>query len=133
VFPRELILLARALVHLEATAALVDAHLSLTDLLGPLLPELRSTLLPGKAEREELWSSAAMDFLALATELPAALPHLIDRLLLAAAEPPPAATSPRAAKSALTRSVISASAAALLGAAAASGLTSWRNRRHRRR
>lgn len=117
-------------MHLEATAALVDANISLTDLLGPLLPELRSTLLPGKAELEKLWSIAAMDCLALATELPTALPHLIDRVL-AAAEPPAAADSPPATKPARTRSVISESAAALLGAAAASGLTSWRNRRHR--
>ena len=48
VFPQELMLLAQALVHLEATAVVIDADLGLADLLDPLLPELRSKLLPGK-------------------------------------------------------------------------------------
>ena len=128
-FPRELILLARALVHLEATAAVVDANLSLSDLLTPLLPELRSTLLPGKAELEELWASAAMDYLALAAELPAALPHLIDRLLAIADQPPPA--NPRTGSTGRHASVVSGTAAALLGAAVAGGLTAWKHNRNR--
>ena len=43
VFHRELILLARALVHLEGSASVVDPTLSLADLVSPLLPELRPT------------------------------------------------------------------------------------------
>lgn len=127
-FPRELILLARALVHLEATAAVVDSTLSLPDLINPLLPELRSTLLPGKAELEEQWSSAALDYLGLAMELPTALPHLIDRILALADQPPPPADPP-------TRSfapgahLASGAAAGLIGAAVASGFTSWRHSR----
>jgi ubiquinone biosynthesis protein len=132
VFPRELILLARALVHLEATAAVVDSTLNLADLIDPLLPELRSTVLPGRTEVEEQWSSAALDYLALAMELPTALPHLIDRILALADQPPPPADPP-------TRSfapgahLASGAAAGLIGAAVAGGFTSWRHSRHHRR
>lgn len=130
VFPRELVLLARALVHLEATAAVIDENLSLADLMSPLLPALRSTLVPGKAELEELWTSAALDYLALATELPVALPHLIDRLL-AGVDRSPAPARP-GARSGRPVSVLSGSAAALLGAAVGCGLTARKYRRLRR-
>lgn len=129
VFPRELVLLARALVHLEATAAVIDTDLGLADLISPLLPELRSKLLPRKAELEELWTSAAMDYLALATELPAAIPHLIDRILAIADQPLPA--NPRTGIPGRPGSVISGTVGALLGAAVAGGLTSWRHNRNR--
>lgn len=130
VFPRELILLARALVHLEATAAVVDSTLNLADLINPLLPELRSTLLPGKAELEEQWSSAAMDYLALAMELPTALPHLIDRVL-ALADQPPSPADPPTRSFAPAAHLASGAAAGLIGAAVAGGFTSWLHcRRH---
>lgn len=132
VFPRELILLARALVHLEATAAVVDSHLNLADLIDPLLPELRSTLLPGKAEVEEQWSSAALDYLALAVELPTALPHLIDRVLALADQLPPPANPPTRSFAAGAH-LVSGAAAGLIGAAVAGGITSWRHTRRRRR
>lgn len=132
VFPRELILLARALVHLEATAAVVDPTRNLADLIDPLLPELRSTLLPGKAEVEEQWSSAAFDYLALAMDLPTALPHLIDRILTLPDQPSPPADPPTrsfAPGAHLATGVV----AGLIGAAVAGGFTSWRaSRGHRR-
>lgn len=133
VFPRELMLLARALLHLEATAAVVDSSLNLADLINPLLPELRSTLLPGRAELEEQWSSAALDYLALSMELPTALPHLIDRILAGADRPPPPADprmqSPFAAGAHLGAGAV----AGLIGAAAAGAFSSWRHgRRHHR-
>ena len=132
VFPRELIFLARALVHLEATAAVVDSNLNLADLIDPLLPELRSTLLPGKAEVQEQCSSAALDYLALATELPTALPHLVDRILALADHPPPPADPPTKSL-APGAHLASGAAAGLIGAAVAGGFTSWRrSRRHRR-
>ena len=48
-FPRELMLLARALVNLEATAGVVDPELDLTRLIRPLQPGLRATRLPGRS------------------------------------------------------------------------------------
>ena len=132
VFPRELILLARALVHLEATATVVDPNLSLADLINPLLPELRSTLLPGKAELEERWSSAALDYLALAVELPTSLPHLVDRILAGADRPPPP-TDPPTRSFGPSAHLAAGAAASLVGAAVAGGFSSWRqSRRHRR-
>ena len=127
VFPRELILLARALVHLEATAAVVDPTLNLADLIDPLLPELRSTLLPGRTELEEQWSTAALDYLALAIDIPTALPHLIDRMLALADQPPPPAEPP--AGSSPRAHLASGAAAGLVGAAFAGGFTSWRHNR----
>lgn len=124
VFPQELMLLARALVHLEATAAIIDPDLGLADLLDPLLPELRSKLMPGKAELEELWSSAAMDYLALATEVPTVLPHLLDRLMANSLNPPSPA-APRSLRSGRA-AAISSRTAALIAAAVAGGLTARR-------
>lgn len=48
--------------------------------LGPVLPELRDALLPGRGELERLWKENRPDYLALALELPDDLPHLRDRL-----------------------------------------------------
>jgi len=127
VFPRELILLARALVHLEATAAVIDSNLNLADLINPLLPELRSTLLPGKAELEDQWSSAALEYLALAMELPTALPHLIDRILARADRPPPP-VDPPTRSFAPSAHLAAGAAAGLIGAAVAGGFSSWRRR-----
>lgn len=132
VFPRELVLLARALVHLEGTAAVVDPTLSLADLVSPLLPDLRATLLPGKKELQELWSGAAIDYLALATELPVALPHLIDRILASTDQPTQEPGNPRPGPGRRPPG-ISTAASALLGATVAAGLTSWRHHRSRRR
>lgn len=80
VFPRELLLLARALVHLESTAAVIDPERSFADLVAPLLPELRETMVPGRGDLERLWNANRLDYLALALELPEDLPHLRDRL-----------------------------------------------------
>ena len=80
VFPRALMLLARALVHLEASAALVDPSVRFADLLQPLEADLRSIVLPGRVSLQQLWSVSHMDYLALALELPEALPHLLDTL-----------------------------------------------------
>lgn len=80
VFPRDLMLLARALLHLEATASLVDPALHFADLLRPVEGDLRRAVIPGKDELEELWRNGRMDYLALALELPETLPHLPDLL-----------------------------------------------------
>lgn len=131
VFPRELILLARALVHLEATASVIDPTVGLADLIGPLLPDLQSKLLPTKAELKELWSGAAIDYLTLATELPAGLPHLIDRLLAAGDRPDPLPPSV-APHSKPCAAWFSRAGSALTGAAVAVGVGWWRHARSRR-
>jgi ubiquinone biosynthesis protein len=80
VFPRELMLLARALVNLEATAAVVDPGLSLAELARPLLPELRRALLLDPRALEEAWHENRFEYLNLALELPDLLPELASRL-----------------------------------------------------
>ena len=80
VFPRELMLLARALVNLEATATTMDPTLTLEQLTRPLLPELRQTLLLDPRALEQAWRRNRFDYLELALELPDALPELVARL-----------------------------------------------------
>lgn len=118
VFPRDLILLARALVHLEATAKVVDPRLRFADLVRPLLPQLRSTLLPGPGQLADLWSASWMDWAALAMDLPGAVPHLLDRLSAAGR---PGAPVPEAVAAADRRSVLPGVA----GGIAAGALAGW--------
>ena len=80
VFPRELMLLARCLVNLEATAMIVDPQLNLAELARPLLPELRHILRPGPEALQEHWNRYRFEYLDLAAELPALLPEAIARL-----------------------------------------------------
>ncbi len=75
-FPRELMLLARALISLEATAALVDPDLTSVNLTRELLPDLKGLMLPSGAQLEQLWKDNRFDYLALALELPEMIPHL---------------------------------------------------------
>ena len=89
VFPRGLVLLARALVNLEATAMIVDPQLNLAELADPLLPELRHILLPSPQALQEHWERYRFDYLDLAAELPALLPEAIARLRQRPATPPP--------------------------------------------
>lgn len=80
VFPPELMLLARALVNIESTAAVVDPALSLAELARPLLPELRRALLLDPHVLADAWHDNRFEYLALALELPDALPELALRL-----------------------------------------------------
>jgi ubiquinone biosynthesis protein len=95
-FPRNLMLLSRALVTLEATAMIVDPELNLAELARPLLPELRRMLLPSSETLEEHWRSHRFEYLSLAAELPYLLPEAITRLRQAAlrSAAPPAAPPP---------------------------------------
>jgi ubiquinone biosynthesis protein len=79
-FPRELMLLARALVTLEATAMIVDPQLNLSELARPLLPELRRMLVPSTQTLEEHWDTHRFEYLSLAVELPDLLPEALARL-----------------------------------------------------
>jgi ubiquinone biosynthesis protein len=80
VFPRQLMLLARALVNVESTASVIDPGLTLAELARPLLPELRHSLLLDPHTLEEAWQRNRFDYLELALELPDLLPELAERL-----------------------------------------------------
>ena len=96
-FPRELMLLARALVTLEATAMIIDPHLNLAELTRPLLPELRRALLPSPETLQEHWRVHRFEYLSLAVDLPALLPEAITRLHQGIRNPPaPPTPSPSA-------------------------------------
>ena len=94
VFPRGLMLIARALVNLEATAMIVDPQLNLAELARPLLPELRHILRPSPEALEERWHHYRFDYLDLAAELPALLPEVIARLREQPTRPAPPAAQP---------------------------------------
>jgi ubiquinone biosynthesis protein len=96
-FPRELMLLTRALVTLEATAMIIDPQLNLSELARPLLPELRRALLPSPQTLGEHWHTHRFDYLGLAVELPALLPEAITRLRQGPVSPPAPPTAPRSA------------------------------------
>jgi ubiquinone biosynthesis protein len=90
IFPRGLMLLARALVNLEATAMIVDPQLNLAELARPLLPELRHILRPSPQALQQHWHRYRFEYLDLAADLPALLPETIARLR-EQPTPPPAA------------------------------------------
>ena len=95
-FPRELMLLTRALVTLEATAMIIDPQLNLSELARPLLPELRRALLPGPQTLAEHWHTHRFDYLGLAVELPALLPEAITLLRQARGHNPEIRSTPLA-------------------------------------
>ncbi len=124
-FPRELMLLARALVTLEATAMIIDPQLNLSELARPLLPELRRMLLPSPQTLDEHWQRHRFEYLSLAVDLPALLPEAITRLRQDRNRPAaPRATPPSAARRCLP-----------LGAAfaAGAGVATLAHKRLRRR
>ncbi len=94
VFPRGLMLLARALVNLEATAMIVDPQLNLAELARPLLPELQHILRPNPEALQQQWHRYRFEYLDLAAELPALLPEAIARLRELSTPPPPPAAPP---------------------------------------
>ena len=96
-FPRELMLLARALVTLEATAMIIDPQLNLSELARPLLPELRRMLLPSPQTLEEHWHRHRFEYLSLAVELPALVPEAITRLRQGHLRPAAPPTAPPSA------------------------------------
>jgi ubiquinone biosynthesis protein len=118
-FPRELVLLARSLISLEATAALIDPERTFVDLVGDLLPEMKRMLMPSGAQLEALWRENRFDYLALALELPAMLPHVREALVGDAVAAP--ATNRRSWRP-------SALAGAGVGAAVAAALSRGRRR-----
>lgn len=96
VFPRSRMLLARALVNIEATASLIDPRLTLAELFQPLVPELRRWLLLDRDAAELAWRHARSDALEFAFELPDLIAQLADRLGQPTTSPPqPGAASSR--------------------------------------
>ncbi|WP_330180197.1 AarF/UbiB family protein [Nocardia sp. NBC_01503] len=97
VFPRELMLLCRALVTLESTARVVRPELDLSVLFRPLLPQLLISLLPTPSNLWATLSEQRIDYLGLALDLPDMVIELADALrrrdmldqLTAAVAPPP--------------------------------------------
>ena len=94
VFPRGLMLLARALVNLEATAMIVDPQLNLAELARPLLPELRAILRPRPEALRQDWHRYRFEYLDLAAELPALVPEVIAHLRQQPFRRPPPAAQP---------------------------------------
>lgn len=127
VFPHALMLLARALVHLEASARLVDPSVKFADLLRPLEGELRSIVVPGRLSFDELWAANRMDYLALALELPEALPHLVDALA-APARHRPQVTEKASDVRPRFRTAVAVAVGVLAGAVGAQTLTQGRRR-----
>ena len=80
VFTRGLMLLARALVNVEATALVIDPQLTLAELARPLLPELRRSLFLDPGALEEAWRRNRYEYLDLALDLPDLLPELAARM-----------------------------------------------------
>ena len=77
VFPRELMLLARALVNLESTATVIDEDFSLQTVARELLPQLRRSLLGDVASPADAWARHRFDYLDLALDLPDLVPELL--------------------------------------------------------
>ncbi|MCE5291375.1 MAG: hypothetical protein LLG14_19355 [Nocardiaceae bacterium] len=80
VFPRDLMLLCRAMVTLESTVRIVRPELELAALLRPVLPELRNALLPSPSSLRSMWREERIDFLGLALDLPDMLLEAADKL-----------------------------------------------------
>ncbi|MFF7643946.1 AarF/UbiB family protein [Streptomyces canus] len=93
VFPRELMLLARTLLTLESTGALIDPDTTLADLTRAVLPDLKRILLPTPATLAHTWADTRLDTLAL--DLPDVLQRLDDLLNPPAAQPDPPPPRPR--------------------------------------
>lgn len=80
VFPRDLVLVARALVGLEATTTLVVPERSFRQLLEPLVDDVRDAVLPDLTQLKGALEHRRFDYLQLALELPDLLPDLVRRL-----------------------------------------------------
>ncbi|MVU78345.1 hypothetical protein GPX89_13955 [Nocardia sp. ET3-3] len=80
VFPRELMLLCRALITLESSARVVRPDLDLSVLFRPLLPQLLLALLPTPRNLWGMWTEQRIDYLGLALDLPDMVLELADTL-----------------------------------------------------
>ncbi len=119
-FPRQLMLLSRALVTIESTANVINPELTLADLARPYLPELRRSLLLDPHTLEEAWKRNRFDYLELALELPDLLPELVAHMRGGATDGvAPVPPAPR--RLALAGAFVAGLAGGLVGAALSLG------------
>lgn len=123
VFETDLVLLARALISLEATVTQIRPDVHLPDLLRPALPELRRALLPGPETLRATWQDNRYDYLGAVLDLPDLLNELVSgmRQRSAPAPPPVPASAPRSAQS-----LVGVAVAAAVGALAGHAVSRWR-------
>ncbi|MBW0111831.1 AarF/ABC1/UbiB kinase family protein [Pseudonocardia sp. KRD-182] len=98
VFPRDLLLVARALVGLEATTSLVVPERSFRELLEPLVADVRDAVLPNRAQLKEALERRRLEYLELALDLPDLLPDLARRWGNGSPSPHDLQPSPRTAR-----------------------------------
>lgn len=80
VFPRDLILVARALIGLDATAHLMIPDRSFNQLLEPLVADIRRAVLPNGSQLKAVVARQKFGYLQLALDLPDLLPDLARRV-----------------------------------------------------
>ena len=112
-FPRDLVLVARALIGVDATTSLVAPEIPFAELVRPLLSDLRSTLMPGPQQLHDALERRRFDYLQLALDMP---DLLVDRLAEHAPPGPRESGAPDAG-AAPDRSVWALSAGLAVGAA----------------
>lgn len=123
VFPRELMLLARALVTLEATAMIVDPDFNLADSARLLVPSLHRRLMDEVVSVDDLWREHRVEYVDLLLDLPELMPELLGRLR----------STPLAVTAAAPHTPGQQGLAPLLAAGAALGYAAGRMRRRRGR
>lgn len=80
IFPRELMLVARSLIGIDATTTLIAPEVSFRELLEPATSQLRQILLPNFAGLKDAADKRRFDYLDAALELPDLIPELVARL-----------------------------------------------------
>lgn len=80
IFPRELMLVARSLVGIDATTTLIAPEVSFSEVLKPATARLPRALLPSLEELREGAEKRRFDYLESALELPDLIPDLVARL-----------------------------------------------------
>lgn len=88
-FPKDLVLLARSLVHLEATVSVIDPDVPFPRLIGPVVPKISRALLPSRGDLEGVLAEEWMDYVGLLMDLPYLLPHALGRMAEGSAPPLP--------------------------------------------
>lgn len=115
VFPRDLMLVARALVGLDATTTLVVPERSFRQLLEPLVGDVRNAVLPHGTQIKDIVESHRFAYLQMALDLPDLLPDLARRYRHRSAA---TGINPAPARTVALRPVWFLCAAAAAGAAA---------------
>lgn len=124
VFPRDLLLVTRALIGLDATAHLMLPGRSFDDLLAPLVPNIRRAVLPDGTQLKDLLAGHHFGLLQLAADLPDLVPDLVRQVQTRRAVSAPApSTHPRTGgdRGWLLLAVLAGAIAGRLGAGRSAG------------